>query len=102
MSWNLPVVGLGFFYALIPTAIGYLFYYRGVQQMRESSKVPVLASMETVTAAMIGVCLLGEQLGLWHYLGIIIVMISIVLMQHKGPGSKKATNKRSKWQINKR
>lgn len=75
------IVWLGFLYSLIPTAIGYLLYYQGVQQIRESSRVPVIASMETVTATVIGVLVLGERLTLMHYLGIIIVMISIILMQ---------------------
>ncbi len=76
------IVWLGFLYALIPTAIGYLFYYQGVQQIQESSKVPVIASMETVTAAILGVLVLGEKLSVVHYLGIAVVMGSIVLMQH--------------------
>lgn len=75
------IVGLGFLYALLPTAIGYLFYYRGVQQITESSRVPVLASMETVVAALLGVLVLGERLSPLHYLGIVIVMGSIGLMQ---------------------
>lgn len=83
LTLTLPVVWLGFLYALIPTAIGYLFYYRGVQQMHESSKVPVIASMETVTAAVLGVLVLGEKLTVLHYLGIVVVMGSIVLMQEK-------------------
>ena len=78
-----PTLWLGFLYALIPTAIGYLFYYQGVQQIRESSKVPVIASMETVTAAILGVLVLGEKLTVPHYLGIVIVMASIVLMQQR-------------------
>ena len=82
ITLTLPVVWLGSLYALIPTAIGYLFYYRGVQQMRESSKVPVIASMETVTAAILGVLVLAEKLTVMHYLGIAVVMVSIVSMQH--------------------
>lgn len=73
------ILGLGFLYALIPTAIAYLLYYRGLQQIQESSKVPVLASMETVVAAVIGVLVLGEKLGVVHYLGIVVVMASIVM-----------------------
>ena len=73
------ILGLGFLYALIPTAIAYLLYYRGLQQIRESSRVPVLASMETVVAAVIGVLVLGEELSLVHYLGIAVVMASIVI-----------------------
>lgn len=90
--WAVPItitpsiLGIGFFYALIPTAIGYLFYYQGVQQIQESSKVPVIASMETVMAAILGVVVLGEKLTAMHYLGIIVVMISIALMQHKKSG----------------
>lgn len=84
LTLTVSVVWLGFLYALIPTAIGYLFYYRGVQQMHESSKVPVIASMETVTAAVLGVLVLGEKLTVIHYLGIVVVMGSIVLMQGKG------------------
>lgn len=44
--------------------------------------MPVLASMETVTAAVLGALALGESLSILHYLGIAIVMVSIVLMQH--------------------
>lgn len=83
--WSQPlhvtpeILGLGFLYALIPTAIAYLLYYRGLQLIRESSKVPVLASMETVTAAVIGVLVLGETLHLAHYLGIAVVMASIAM-----------------------
>lgn len=75
------VAGLGLLYALVPTAIGYVLYYCGVRQLTESSRAPVLASMETVTAALLGVLVLGEKLSTVHVLGIIIVMASIVLMQ---------------------
>ena len=76
------LAGLGLLYALIPTAIGYVLYYRGVQQLTESSRAPVLASMETVTAALLGVLVLGETLSAVHVLGIAIVMASIALMQN--------------------
>ena len=87
--WEMPItvtpsiVWLGFLYALIPTAMGYLLYYQGVQQMRESSRVPVIASVETVAAAILGALVLGERLTGIHYLGIAVVMGSIVMMQQK-------------------
>ena len=87
ITLTLPIVWLGFLYALIPTAIGYLFYYQGVQQIQESSKVPVIASMETVTAAILGVLVLSEKLTALHYLGIAVVMASIVLMQRNKSAS---------------
>lgn len=74
------ITGLGFLYALIPTAIAYLLYYWGLQQIRESSKVPVLASMETVVAALIGVLVLDEKLSFIHALGIAVVMASILMI----------------------
>ena len=86
LPWAQPVhvtpaiLRLGFLYALIPTAAAYLLYYRGLQQIRESSKAPVLASMETVVAAVIGALVLGEELSLIRYLGIAVVMASIVMI----------------------
>lgn len=78
---TVPIVWLGLLYALIPTAVGYLLYY---QQLQESSKVSVIASMETMTATVFGVRVLDEKppaaLGC---LGVIVVMASIVLIQQK-------------------
>lgn len=92
--WAVPlmitpkIMWLGFFYALIPTAIGYLFYYQGVNQIKESSKVPVIASVETVVTAILGALVLGEKLSFGHYLGIAVVMISIIMMQQKQHAAK--------------
>ena len=80
ISWNAPLLITGFLYALIPTALGYLFYYRGVQKITENSKVPVIASIETVVSALFGIFLFHEELGPIHLLGIILVMGSIVVM----------------------
>lgn len=71
---------IGFLYALIPTAIGYLLYYMGVQKIRESSKVPVIASVETVVAAVLGMLVYQEQIRGMNFLGILLVMGSVVLM----------------------
>ena len=83
ITFTIHIMWLGFLYALIPTAIGYLFYYQGVRQIHESSRVPVIASMETVMATVLGMLVLGEKLTVTRYLGIIIVMFSIVLMQQR-------------------
>lgn len=83
VTLNGPLLGTGFLYALIPTALGYLFYYRGVQKITENSKVPVIASIETVISALFGIFLFHEELGLIHLLGIVLVMGSIVVMNKK-------------------
>ena len=81
--WNGKIVIWGFLYALIPTAIAYVIYYYGIQMVAESSKVPVIASVEIVIAALIGFFLYQEQLGILSVAGIGLVLLSIVLMSRK-------------------
>ncbi len=83
VPWNKRVVLLGFLYALIPTAIAYIFYYRGLQKITESSKVPVIASVEAVIAAVIGVLFFKEQLDMVNLIGIFLVTGSIILMNYR-------------------
>ncbi len=80
---SMEITVTGFLYALIPTAWAYLLYYQGVQRIAENSRVPVIASVETVVAALLGVLLFGETLGPIHVLGIAMVMGSIGLMNGK-------------------
>ena len=76
MVWSL-------LYALIPTALAYLLYYHGVQLMHETSKVPVLASSETVMAVLIGRLAFREALGIVRFLGLALVLGAIILMNIK-------------------
>ncbi|WP_110955449.1 DMT family transporter [Anaerosinus massiliensis] len=80
---NKSVLWLGFFYALIPTAIAYLIYYQGLQKITESSKVPVIASVEAVAAAVLGVAIFKEQLNAANIIGIFLVIGSIILMNYR-------------------
>jgi DME family drug/metabolite transporter len=74
------VLGAGFVLALVPTALAYVLYYYGVQRIRENSKVPVVASIETVVATVFGVLLYHEALPPAAFGGIVLVLASIVLM----------------------
>ena len=80
-----PVLGWGFIYALIPTALGYFIYYRGVSAVSEVSRVPVLASVECIAASLIGIALFHEKIGYMNWLGIALVIISIAFMNLKKP-----------------
>lgn len=80
---NNKVLWYGFLLALIPTAIAYVIYYYGLQQITESSKAPVIASVETVVAAVLGIMVYRETIGQFHILGIIAVLFSIYLMNQK-------------------
>ena len=80
---TLPSLSVGFLFALVPTALGYVIYYSGVQKITESSKIPVIASCETVVAAIIGVLIYHDYLGIVNITGIILVLASIALMSRK-------------------
>ncbi len=73
---SLPFV-LG--YAFIPTALAYIFYFNGLQGMKETSRVPVQTSTEPVAACLIGFAAYGEELHLVNALGIALVILSQAL-----------------------
>lgn len=68
------VLGLGFFYALIPTVLGYILYYLGLQRIEDLSRVPVLASLETAAAVILGMSLTGDILHLPNFVGIAFII----------------------------
>lgn len=69
----------GFCYGMT-AVIAYLLYYRGVQKIRDSSRVPVPASVECVVAVGIGVLALHETLDTVKVLGIALMLGSVLLM----------------------
>ncbi|MBQ7544096.1 MAG: EamA family transporter [Synergistaceae bacterium] len=74
------IVGLAFLYALIPTAIAYLVYYIGLKKVDDTSRVPVIASIEPVTAVLLGTMVYGERIGTANFIGVAVVLISIIIM----------------------
>lgn len=74
---------MAFGYGLIPTVGSYIFYLRGLRCGLETSKVPVIASIETVVAAMIGILLFQEAVGPFKLLGIVCVLASIAIMNRE-------------------
>lgn len=82
-SCFLQIIVIGLFLAIIPTALAYVLYYKGLSQITETSKVPVVASGETIVAALLGVFLYQEELNVISVFGILLVLISIVFMNLK-------------------
>lgn len=70
----------GIMYGVLITGIAYLFYYDGVKRVKEVSTIPVIASIEVVVAAVVGVVLYKEPLNIFNYIGIITIMLSIIAM----------------------
>jgi DME family drug/metabolite transporter len=67
-------------FGLFPTALAYLFYMTGLSKGLEASKVPVIASFETVTAIVLGVVLFKESFGAGKLIGVGLVLASIGIM----------------------
>lgn len=76
---NVKILGWGLMYGLIPTALAYVFYYTGIKKIPDTSRVPVIASIEPVTAVLIGMVMYGERLGVWNFGGVVVVLVSIAL-----------------------
>ena len=53
---------------------GYILYYLGLQQIEDLSKVPVLASLETAAAVVLGMALTGDVLHLPNFVGIALII----------------------------
>lgn len=75
----------GFVYALIPTGICYIIYFNGVSKIKESSKVPVVASVENVVAVIVGVAIFHEKVGTGNLIGIALVLGTIAVMNMELP-----------------
>lgn len=72
----LVLIGFG----IVPSAMGYIVYYAGIGKVTETSRIPVLASVETVVAAVVGLVAFGQGLSLMKVIGIVLVLCSIAVM----------------------
>lgn len=74
------IVITGLLYGLIPTSLAYLVYYNGLKVIHDTSKVPVIASVEPVTAVIVGMLLYNERIDAANFAGVAIVLVSIIIM----------------------
>ena len=88
-NWKVVLVLIGF--GVVPSALAYIAYYGGLGKITETSKVPVLASIETVVAAGIGLAAFGQKLGPAKIFGIVLVLCSIAIMNVRGRKSDRKT-----------
>ena len=64
---------------LVATVLPYLFYTKGLEGA-ESGKASIIANVEPVVAALLGVALFHERLSVWVLLGIVCVLGGVVLL----------------------
>ena len=79
VTGDVKILGWGVMYGLIPTALAYMLYYTGIKKIPDTSRVPVIASIEPVTAVLLGLVFYGEKLGAGNFTGVIVVLVSIAL-----------------------
>lgn len=72
----LALIGFG----IIPSALAYIIYYNGLGKIKETSIVPILASVETISASVIGLVVFGQTLSLAKIIGIALVFGSIIII----------------------
>ena len=87
-SWQILFLLIGF--GIIPSAIAFIAYYGGLSRITETTKAPVLASLETLVAAGIGLLAFGQNLSPVKILGIILVLCSIAVMNANKHAAKNA------------
>jgi drug/metabolite transporter (DMT)-like permease len=84
-SLQMLLVFIGF--GIVPSAMGYIVYYGGISKIVETSRIPVLASVECVVAAIIGLIVFGQRLNIATIGGIALVLLSISIMNSKKTAS---------------
>ena len=77
---NMKILSVGFLYGLIPTSLAYMVYYNGLKKIRDTSKVPVIASIEPIVAVLIGMLIYNEYVTVANFIGFAVVFLSIVIM----------------------
>ncbi len=65
--------------AIVATALPYFLYTKGLEGV-ESGKASIIANVEPVVGALVGVFVFGETLSLWVILGIVCVLGGVVLL----------------------
>ena len=77
---NIKILGLSFLYGLIPTSLAYLLYYNGLRKINNTSLAPVIASIEPVTAVLVGLIIYNEAVHVINFTGFAIVLLSIIII----------------------
>ena len=77
------------FIGLFGTVLPYIFYMTGLTRPVEASKVPIVASVETVVAAVLGAVLFHEAVGPAKITGILLVFLSVAVINSGGSKASK-------------
>lgn len=79
--------------AVLSGTLANVFFFKGLSFGIDASKTTIVASIEVIVATLAGVFLLNEKINLVGYIGIVIMLGSIVLMNVNVPNLKEDSNK---------
>lgn len=80
VNMDAKILGVSFLYGLIPTSLAYMLYYNGLRKINNTSLAPVIASIEPVTAVLVGLIIYNEEIGAANFMGFAIVLLSIIII----------------------
>lgn len=73
----LLVLGLMIFATVLP----YLLYTKGLNELQDSGKASILASVEPVVAAIVGIVAFGEPMGVGVILGLLCILLAVYILR---------------------
>jgi DME family drug/metabolite transporter len=79
-------VGLLVLFAVVPTALAYTAYFRGLAAGTSPATGAVLALLEPLTAAVLAAVVLGERLGAVGITGALLLGVALLLAARRGSG----------------
>lgn len=66
---------------LFATVLPYLLYTKGLNDLGDSGKASILASVEPVVASIVGILAFGEPMNLGVVLGLVCILISVYILR---------------------
>ena len=75
-----PMVLLAIGLVVVSTVLPYILYTRGLAKL-DSGKAAILASVEPVVAALVGVLVFGEPMSIMVLLGLICILASVYILK---------------------
>lgn len=77
---QMPMVLLAIGLVVVSTVLPYILYTRGLAKL-DSGKASILASIEPVVAALVGVLAFGEPMSIMVLLGLICILASVYILR---------------------
>jgi drug/metabolite transporter (DMT)-like permease len=77
--WSAPAVGWLLFMAAVPTALGHVAFFAGLQRGVSATAGLVITTFELVSASVMAVIMLGESLRPAAIAGICVIFVSVVV-----------------------